>query len=556
MTTKPTAKKFRIRTPGAAAATPAAPEPLRPAEAEAPRPVPPQQPTLDEPADVPATGDAPEGSADIEDIRREGLTGRQLRMARRVAQKNGMAVTSDFDAVRQLRLAGVDPFQRSTVLELVAPDGNATGGTRAPGAALGAPPGMPGMPNARVQLPQTMADTPGNLPSTEFASPADRHLSEIMKIQADLGKRRRRRTAMMMSRLAVFVLLPTLMVSYYFYNVATPMYATSSEFVIQQAEPAAASGGLGGLFQGTSMATQQDSITVQSYLSSRAAMVRLDDDHNFKDVFSDPVIDPIQRLPEGATNEAAFGIYKSRVKISYDPTEGILKMDVIAPSPETSQEFSEALIGYAEDQVDQLTQRLREDQMAGARESYESAEGKRSDALAAWLQLQEDVQQIDPIGETQARTQQISQLESERQRLTLSLQERLNVRVPNEAQVNGLQAQISNIEALIADLRNQMTNSAITGTSLASRNTELRLAEENYTFQTMLAQQALTQMETARIEANRQVRYLSMGVEPVAPDEATYPKAFENSILAFLIFAGIYLMISITASVLREQVTN
>ncbi|MBU0780093.1 MAG: capsule biosynthesis protein, partial [Alphaproteobacteria bacterium] len=74
MTTKPTAKKFRIRTPGAAAATPAAPEPLRPAEAEAPRPVPPQQPTLDEPADVPATGDAPEGSADIEDIRREGLT--------------------------------------------------------------------------------------------------------------------------------------------------------------------------------------------------------------------------------------------------------------------------------------------------------------------------------------------------------------------------------------------------------------------------------------------------------------------------------------------------
>jgi capsular polysaccharide transport system permease protein len=166
------------------------------------------------------------------------------------------------------------------------------------------------------------------------------------------------------------------------------------------------------------------------------------------------------------------------------------------------------------------------------------------------------VQQIDPIGETQARTQRISQLESERQQLMLSLQGRMNVRSPNEAQVNSLQTQISNIEALIGDLRNQMTNSAITGTSLASRNTELPLAEENYTFQTMLAQQALTQMETARIEANRQVRYLSMGVEPVAPDEATYPKAFENSILAFLIFAGIYLMISITASVLREQVTN
>ena len=81
-------------------------------------------------------------------------------------------------------------------------------------------------------------------------------------------------------------------------------------------------------------------------------------------------------------------------------------------------------------------------------------------------------------------------------------------------------------------------------------------AEENYTFQTLLVQQALTLMETARIEANRQVRYLSESVRPVLPDQATYPRAFENTILAFLIFSGIYLMISLTASILREQVSS
>ncbi|MDF1727695.1 MAG: capsule biosynthesis protein, partial [Sulfitobacter sp.] len=60
----------------------------------------------------------------------------------------------------------------------------------------------------------------------------------------------------------------------------------------------------------------------------------------------------------------------------------------------------------------------------------------------------------------------------------------------------------------------------------------------------------------ARTEANRQVRYLTVAVEPVAPDQATYPKAFENTVLAFLIFAGIYLMLSLTASILREQVSS
>jgi capsular polysaccharide transport system permease protein len=372
----------------------------------------------------------------------------------------------------------------------------------------------------RVQLPQTVPTAPRNLPSTERANPADRRAGEIAKIQRDLARRRRRKSLLLLARLSIFVMLPTLMAGWYFYVMATPMYATKSEFVIQQSEAGGGGGGagLGGLFAGTSMATQQDSITVQSYLTSRAAMARLDAEHGFKATFSDPDIDPIQRLPEDATNETAYGVYQDHVRISYDPTEGILKMEVIAPDPATSQLFSEALIGYAEEQVDQLTQRLREDQMAGARASYEEAEERRSQALAAWLAIQEEVQQIDPIGETAARTQQISALETQRQQLQLELQTRLSVSRPNEAQVNSLRSQIANIEGLIANLRAEMTEATTNGTSLAAKNQELRLAEENYTFQTVIVQQALQQMEAARIEANRQVRYLSLGVEPLAPE--------------------------------------
>ena len=224
---------------------------------------------------------------------------------------------------------------------------------------------------------------------------------------------------------------------------------------------------------------------------------------------------------------------------------------VIAADPATSQEFSEALITYAEEQVDQLTLRPREDSMAGARASYEEAEQRRAEALATWLKIQEDVQQIDPIGETSARTAQISTLETQRQQLQLELQTRLNVRRPNEAQVSSLRSQIEGIETLIGQLRSEMTNDTVIGGSLASKNTELRTAEENYTFQTLQVQAAQTQMEAARTEASRQVRYLLVGVEPVAPDEPTYPRAF-----ALLIFAGIYLMLSLTASILREQVSS
>jgi len=517
MTTKPKVKKFRVRrrTPGDEA---------------------PQQPA----SEAVEAAKEPSQAEQIAAISKEGLTGRQLRMARRVALKNGFHASSDYDAVRQLRAAGIDPFQRSSVLELVRPDGAKVPGRR-----------------GRIQLPDTTQEDGVSLPSTNTQATLNRNAAEILQIQRDIARRRRRKLALLFTRLSFFVFLPTFLVGWYFYNVATPMYATNSEIVIQQAQPQGGGPqGLATLFQGTSMATQQDSIAVQSYLASREAMLRLDQDHGFKAHFSDPNIDAIQRLEENATNEQAFAVYSDRVKISYDPTEGLIRMEVIAADPVKSFEFSHALIGYAEEQVDQLTARLRDDQMRGALQSYQEAEQRRAEALAAWLAIQESVRQIDPQSESSARMSQISSLESERQRLELVLQSRLNVDRPSEVQVQSLRDQIASIDALIGDLRNQLVGGTGGQVSLAARNTELRTAEENYNFQTVMVQQALTQMETARIEANRQVRYLSQSVRPIIPDQATYPRAFENTILAFLIFSGLYLMISITASILREQVSS
>ena len=280
----------------------------------------------------------------------------------------------------------------------------------------------------------------------------------------------------------------------------------------------------------------------------------MNEEYGFREHFSSQNIDDIQRLSPESSNEDVFGVYKKRVKISYDPTEGILRMEVVATTPQASQQFSEALIGYAEEQVDQLTRRLREDQMAGARLSYEEAEVRRTEALDAWLQIQQETAILDPISQANAIIQQVSTLETQRQQLVLDLAAKMTVRRPNEAQVEGIKAQISSLENLISELRNQMTAVSANG-SIASRNTEVRIAEENYNFQLVIVQQSLAQMEAAQIEASRQVRYLSLGVEPIAPDEATYPRAFENTLLAFLIFSGVYLMISLTSSILREQVT-
>ncbi len=548
MTTKPRAKKFRIRRGGTAAQAAdeaQLPEDLVQALGQSEVESLPQEPA--KPAGDAGTGEVPPTGAeqDIAAVKAEGLTGRQLRMARRVAQKHNLSPTSDFDAVRLLRQRGIDPFKRTHMLELVVPGPDADADADGKENAAQTP---------RVQLPQTVEPGKIGLPSTEL-SPAERRTREISAIQRDITLRRRRRLALLLTRLAFFVLLPTVIAGYYFSRVATPMYAAKSEFLILQADNAGGSG-LGGLLSGTQFATSQDSIAVQSYLQSKDAMLRLDNDLGYKEHFSQDWIDPIQKLAADATNEEAYKTYRKRVRIGYDPTEGVIRMEVVAADPAISAQFSRHLISYAEERVNNLSQQKRGDQMKDALQGFENAQEERRKAQQALVELQQRGSILDPEGVISSLRSQINNVEIQLQEKQLQLAALLDNARPNQAKVDGARGDIGRLEDLLASLNARMIDASKGENSLAQLSVRIQMAQADLATRDMMLQSALQQVEQTRMEANRQVRYLTVSVNPVPSQEPSYPRKFENTVLAFLVFAGIYLMISLTASILREQVAS
>ena len=567
MTTKPKARKFRIKrstptspsstaTSSADAARPASPPPQQPG----PRPVAPTtsapDPGITQTARTGEVSSAVEvaGEIDMDAIRREGLTGRQLRMARRVAQKHNLAPTSDFDAVRLLRTNGIDPFQRSNMLELVVPQAGGEARDGSPGDAMAKLPAQTGGAGAigRVQLPQTVPSGGNTLPSTE-ASPAERRQREIGEIQRDISRRRRRKAGLLMVRLAFFVLLPTFFAGYYFYSMATPMFATKSQFLIIQSEGSSTSP-FGGLLP-TQFANSADSIATQAYLQSKDAMLRLDEDQGFKAHFSNSDIDPIQRLTTDPTNEEAYKTYKKNVKIGYDPTEGVIRMEVIAADAQLSADFSESLLKYAEERINNLSKQKREDGMSDAVSGLATAQQKRREAQETLITMQVE-NGVDPEAEIIAIRTQITTYEGLLIEKEIALAALLDNTRPNRAKVDGAQGDVRRLNDQLTKLRDKLNSATVGENSLAKKAVTMQLAQADLVAADTNLQLALTGMEAARNEASRQVRYLTVAVRPVAPQEATYPRKFENTILAFLIFAGIYLMLSLTASILREQVTS
>ncbi|MEP1765753.1 MAG: capsule biosynthesis protein [Sulfitobacter sp.] len=567
MTTKPKARKFRIkRSPSAEteAATPAAKPAAKPAAAAKPAPVeapepkraapPPQEPVrAGEVASAAEVG----GETDIDAIRREGLTGRQLRMARRVAQKHALPATSDFDAVRILRQKGIDPFQRSNMLELVVPQAGGAQHEGGPGNALAALPGQSGgAGSGRVQLPQTVPVGRETLPSADLnqMNPMERRMREISEIQRDITTRRRKKMGLLLVRLAFFVMIPTFLAGYYFYQVATPMYATKSQFLIIQNEGSGGSSPFGGLLP-TQFANSADSIATQAFLQSKDAMLRLDEDSGFKTHFSDDSIDAIQRLTAEPTNEEAYKLYKKNIKIGYDPTEGVIRMEVIAADPQVATTFSESLITYAEERVNSLSQAKRDSGMTDAEIGFQKATQQRRDAQQRLIELQVE-NGVDPEAVIAAIRTQITNYETLLIEKQLELAALLDNSRPNRAKVEGAQGDVRRLEGALAQLNDRMNNATEGQNSLAKQAVTLQLAQADLVNADTNLQLAQTGLEQARTEANRQVRYLTVAVRPLPSEEPSYPRKFENTILAFLIFGGIYLMFSLTASILREQVTS
>ena len=589
MITKPKARKFRVKrspaTPAdevspsveaAKTATPEAPpqapapEAKRPVQApqtsQAPqqkaaaKPAPAAKPTPEAPvAPAAKAGDVSSaaqvtGEQDMDAIRKEGLTGRQLRMARRVAQKHNLPATSDFDAVRLLRAKGIDPFQRSNMLELVVPQAGGAQHEGGPGnalAALAAQEGGAG--SGKIQLPQTLAAGRATLPSTEV-SPMERRTREISDIQLDITRRRRKKMGLLIVRLAFFVLIPTFFAGYYFYKMATPMYATDSQFLIIQNEGGGGSSPFASMLP-TQFANSADSIATQAYLQSKDAMLRLDEDAGFKEHFAEGDIDAIQRLNSDPTNEEAYKLYKKNIKIGYDPTEGVIRMEVIAADPNVATRFSEKLLSYAEERVNNLSQAKREDGMRDAQIGYDKAVESRREAQQRLIELQV-ADGVDPEAVIAAIRAQITNYETLLIEKQLELAALMDNARPNSAKVDGAQGDVRRLQNALAQLNDRMNNATEGHNSLAKQAVTLQLAQADLVNADTNLQLAQTGLEQARTNAGRQVRYLTVAVRPVPSEEPSYPRKFENTILAFLIFSGIYLMMSLTASILREQVTS
>ena len=350
----------------------------------------------------------------------------------------------------------------------------------------------------------------------------------------------------------IFVLLPTAVVAGYFFAFASDQYVSEAKFVVR-GESAPSQGALSSLLQSTGMShAAEDTYAVQDYIMSRDALAELIKDQDVRAVFARPEADWLSRFPVfawRATFEHFYDYYQTHVDVLMDSTTSVSTLTVKTFRPLDSQRIAQALLAAAEALVNRMNDRQRENAMGDARKDVALAETRVQDVARDIATFRNREALLDPTKQAVPMLTAINDLQTLLSRTNLQISQ-LVTSTPQSPLIADLRRRAAALQGQINDARAKVTGS---DASLVPKITQFDTLELQRVFAEKQLASAITSLEAARLQAERQELYLETIVQPNVSDYPGYPKRLASIAVVFASLLGLYLMAALLIAGAREH---
>ena len=336
--------------------------------------------------------------------------------------------------------------------------------------------------------------------------------------------------------------LPTLIAGVYYFALASDLYLSEVKFVVRgpTKSPITAIGAM--LSSAGASSVSEDTFAVHEYLLARDVVRRLEREDDLRSLLGRPEGDLITRFPGiwywRKDFEALYQAYSRFVTVEVDGTSGVSTLQVKAYRPEDAERIARALLTFSEQLVNTLNERARHDALAVFQREVEATEqniAKIQTQLTAYRIKQK---MLDPKSASAGPLELLAQMNGQLANSKGQLAEIIK-NSPHSPQIPLIRTRIVSLEKLIAEERSKITgdnNSVATTLGEYERLDVRRLLAEK-----TLAS-ALTSLEAARLEAQRQQLYLETIAQPNLADYPLYPKrlaSFATVVASCLLLYGI-----------------
>lgn len=350
----------------------------------------------------------------------------------------------------------------------------------------------------------------------------------------------------------ITVVIPTALSVLYFGLIASDIYISESSFVVRSPKNQTALTGFGALLQGSGFSrSQDDAYTVQEYMRSRTALTQLQTELPVKEFYKSKgdIISRFNGLGLNNSEEAFFRYFKDRLTIDLDVVSGISTLRVQAFDAVEGQQINQKLLSLGEALINRLNDRARKDTLSYAMQAVNEAEKNVNDTADALSRYRVKNKIFDLPAQSGAQLTLISSLKSELIRVETQLAQLISI-TPDNPQVAALEMRKKNLKKEIAQ---QLKSLSGHSNSIATQSAEYqRLILNNELAQQQLAA-AMTSLQNARGEADRQQLYLEVINQPSRPDWALEPYRLYNILATFIIGLMLYGVLGLLIASIREH---
>lgn len=365
-------------------------------------------------------------------------------------------------------------------------------------------------------------------PATMTAGPEPRPVVGPAKLK------RRHNIALLSFVLAV--LLPSLAATIYLYTIAVDQYASKVGFAVRNEETSAASSLLGGLSGITGGSTAQDSDALYEFIQSQQMVEEVDAKVNLRALFSKPERDVVFAFPADGSLEKLVDYWQRIVSIAYDGSTGLIQIQTNAFSAGDAQAVTQAIYEASNRMVHELSAKARDDATRYAREDLTTAQDRLQAARQAINDYRARTQIVDPTASVQGQMGILNQLQSQMAEALIQLDMLRETTRADDPRISDAQLKISVIEKRIAEERQKfgLGGQGIGSDDYATVVAEFERLNVDRDFAERSYVAALTALDAAKAEAQRQSRYLAVFISPTLAETAEYPRRALLSALVFL----------------------
>jgi capsular polysaccharide transport system permease protein len=333
--------------------------------------------------------------------------------------------------------------------------------------------------------------------------------------------------------LAITVVLPTAIATLYFGLIASDIYVSESRFVVRSPQRLTQTSVVGALLQGSGLSSADaNTYPVIDYIRSRDALQELNQGKYIEKAYGDRG-DFVSRFHHSLDDsfESLWKYYGNHVvTVDFDSSASITTLKVRSFTSQDAQNINERLLQYSERLVNQINARAARDAIKFSQDQVNLAATKAKDAAAALAAYRNSKAVFDPDKQSALQLQQIASLQKDQfdaQNLLVQLQSA----APANPQVAPLKTRIATLQKQIEMMTGSVTGRSGSLSDKAASYVRLQLDAE---FANKELASAMTSLENARAEAQRQQLYLERIVQPGKPDVAIEPKRLQSIAATFL----------------------